>query len=55
MLALLAVQMTVGEVQYRTLLPWWLVLIHVTTAATVWSAIAAFVYRLWRPPASRVA
>ncbi|HEV2590443.1 MAG TPA: COX15/CtaA family protein [Gaiellaceae bacterium] len=54
-LALLAVQMTVGEIQYRTLLPWWLVLIHVTTAATVWAAIAAFVYRLWRPPMTRVA
>jgi cytochrome c oxidase assembly protein subunit 15 len=54
-LGLLAVQMTIGEVQYRTLLPWWLVLIHVTVAATVWAAVAAFVYRLWRPPATRVA
>ncbi|HEX5449156.1 MAG TPA: COX15/CtaA family protein [Gaiellaceae bacterium] len=54
-LALLAVQMTVGEVQYRTELPWWLVLIHVTLAATVWAAVVAFVYRLWRPPASTVA
>jgi cytochrome c oxidase assembly protein subunit 15 len=54
-LALLAVQMTIGEVQYRTLLPWWLVLMHVTVAATVWAAVAAFVYRLWRPPARKVA
>jgi cytochrome c oxidase assembly protein subunit 15 len=54
-LGLLAVQMTVGEVQYRTELPWWLVLIHVTLAATVWGSVVAFVYRLWRPPASRVA
>ena len=54
-LGLLAVQMTVGEVQYRTSLPWWLVLIHVTLAATVWASVVAFVYRLWRPPASTVA
>jgi cytochrome c oxidase assembly protein subunit 15 len=54
-LGLLAVQMAIGEVQYRTQLPWWLVLIHVTTAATVWSAVVAFVYRLWRPPATRIA
>ena len=53
-LGLLAVQMTIGEVQYRTQLPWWLVLIHVTVAATVWAALAAFVYRLWRPPATRI-
>lgn len=54
-LALLAIQMTVGEVQYRTELPWWLVLIHVTLAATVWASVVAFVYRLWRPPGTRVA
>ena len=48
-LGLLAVQMTIGEVQYRTHLPWWLVLAHVTTAATVWSAATAFVFALWRP------
>ena len=28
----------VGEIQYRTHLPWWLVLVHVTLAATVWAA-----------------
>lgn len=54
-LVLLAAQMIVGEVQYRTSLPWWLVLIHVTLAATVWGSVVAFVYRLWRPPATRVA
>jgi cytochrome c oxidase assembly protein subunit 15 len=48
-LGLLAVQMTVGEIQYRTHLPWWLVLVHVTTAATVWAAVTAFVVGLWRP------
>jgi cytochrome c oxidase assembly protein subunit 15 len=45
----LAVQMTVGEIQYRTELPWWLVLVHVTLAATLWAATAAFVVALWRP------
>jgi cytochrome c oxidase assembly protein subunit 15 len=49
LLGLLAVQMTVGEVQYRTHLPWWLVLVHVTVAATVWAAVTSFVYSLWRP------
>src|SRR4029077_12071497 len=51
-LGLLAVQMTIGEVQYRTPLPWWLVLVHVTVAVTVWAALTAFVVRLWRPAAS---
>ncbi|HZP72622.1 MAG TPA: COX15/CtaA family protein [Gaiellaceae bacterium] len=49
LLGLLAVQMTIGEVQYRTSLPWWLVLAHVTTAAMVWAAATAFVFSLWRP------
>ena len=49
LLGLLAVQMTIGEVQYRTHLPWWLVLVHVTVAATVWAAVASFVFSLWRP------
>jgi heme a synthase len=49
LLGLLAVQMTIGEVQYRTHLPWWLVLVHVTVAATVWAALTAFVFSLWRP------
>jgi len=43
------VQMTVGEVQYRTELPWWLVLCHVTLAASLWGATAALVLALWRP------
>jgi heme a synthase len=49
LLGLLAVQMTIGEVQYRTHLPWWLVLVHVTIAATVWAAVTSFVFSLWRP------
>jgi heme a synthase len=48
-LGLLLVQMAVGETQYRTHLPWWLVLVHVTLAATVWAAVTVFVYSLWRP------
>jgi len=48
-LAVLAAQMTVGEIQYRTHLPWWLVLVHVTLAACVWTATMFFVYGLWRP------
>jgi cytochrome c oxidase assembly protein subunit 15 len=51
-LTLLVVQMIVGETQYRTHLPWWLVLVHVTLAATVWAAVTAFVVRLWRPGAT---
>jgi len=49
LLGVLALQMTIGEVQYRTQLPWWLVIVHVVTAATVWSAATAFVFSLWRP------
>ena len=48
-LGVLAFQMIIGEIQYRTKLPWWLVLIHVTNAAVVWAAMTAFVYSLWRP------
>jgi cytochrome c oxidase assembly protein subunit 15 len=54
-LALLAAQMTVGEIQYRTHLPWWLVLVHVGLAACVWTAIASLVYRMWRPELRRAA
>lgn len=53
-LGVLATQMVVGEVQYRNHLPWWLVLIHVTLAAALWSATAALVALLWRPRGSRL-
>jgi len=49
LLGLLAVQMAIGEVQYRNELPWWLVLGHVTVAATVWAATVVLVAGLWRP------
>jgi cytochrome c oxidase assembly protein subunit 15 len=48
-LGVLCVQMAVGEIQYRTVLPWWLVLCHVTLAASLWGATAALVLALWRP------
>jgi cytochrome c oxidase assembly protein subunit 15 len=47
-LTLLVAQMVVGEVQYRTALPWWLVLVHVTLAASVWGSAVALVALLWR-------
>jgi heme A synthase len=46
--------MALGEVQYRTHLPWPLVLVHVGTAAAVWGLLVAFVTVLWRPPAALV-
>ena len=51
-LALLLAQMALGEVQYRTHLPWPLVLVHVGFAAAVWAALVAFVTVLSRPPAA---
>ena len=50
-LGLLVVQMALGEIQYRTHLPWPLVLVHVGIAAAVWAALVGFVTVLWRPPA----
>jgi cytochrome c oxidase assembly protein subunit 15 len=51
LLAVLVVQMLVGEVQYRNALPWALVLVHVALAAAVWALTTALVYALWRMPA----
>ncbi len=50
-LAILALQMTVGEIQYRTYshVPWWLVLVHVTVAAALFGATVGLVACLWRP------
>jgi cytochrome c oxidase assembly protein subunit 15 len=48
--ALLLTQMALGEIQYRTHLPWPLVLVHVGLAAAVWGVLVAFVTVLWRPP-----
>jgi heme A synthase len=52
--ALLLAQMGLGELQYRTHLPWPLVLVHVGMAAAVWGALVAFVTVLWRPPTALV-
>lgn len=49
---LLLAQMGLGELQYRTHLPWGLVLVHVGLAAAVWALLVAFVTVLWRPPAA---
>jgi heme A synthase len=47
--------MALGELQYRTHLPWPLVLVHVGLAAAVWALLVAFVTVLWRPPAALAA
>jgi cytochrome c oxidase assembly protein subunit 15 len=51
-LAALVAQAIVGEVQYRSALPWGLVLVHVFLAATIWALSLALAYVLWRPPSA---
>jgi heme a synthase len=51
LMVILVTQMVVGEVQYRNALPWGLVLVHVTLAATIWALTVAIAYAVWRPPA----
>lgn len=46
----LVVQMAIGEAQWRTQLPWELVLVHVSLAAAVWALTVLLIYVLWRPP-----
>src|SRR5207302_3086553 len=57
LLAILLVQMAVGETQYRTYgtVPWWVVLIHVILAAALFGWTVGLVARLWRPVARNVA
>jgi cytochrome c oxidase assembly protein subunit 15 len=50
LLAVLIVQMALGEIQYRNALPWGLVLAHVFLAAAIWTLTVAIAYALWRPP-----
>ena len=54
LLVVLVAQGVLGEVQYRTHLPWWLVLIHVSLGAAIWGLTVALVYAIWRPPAALV-
>ena len=54
LLGVLLIQMAVGEIQYRNALPWWLVVIHVALAATIWALTVAIAYALYRPPAPLV-
>jgi cytochrome c oxidase assembly protein subunit 15 len=49
-LGLLLAQMAIGEIQYRTHLPWPLVLAHVGLAGAVWALLVGFVTVLWRLP-----
>ena len=51
-LGLLIVQMGVGELQWRTKLPWEIVLLHVTLAAAVWACTVALAMLFYRPPRS---
>lgn len=45
---LLILQMVVGEVQWRSQLPWWLVLVHVLLATAVWAMVVALAVFLGR-------
>ncbi len=55
LLAILLVQMAVGEIQYRTYgsVPWWLVLVHVVAAGVLFAWTVGLVARLWRPLAAK--
>jgi heme a synthase len=53
-LGALVVQAAVGEIQWRSELPWGLVLAHVALAAAVWAGTVALVAALARPPAPLV-
>jgi cytochrome c oxidase assembly protein subunit 15 len=51
LLAILVVQMGIGEAQYRTYgsVPWWVVVIHVATAALLFAWTVGLAGRIWRP------
>jgi heme A synthase len=55
LLAILLAQMVIGETQYRTQLPWWLILAHVVVAASLFGWTVGLVARLWRPLAPNLA
>jgi heme a synthase len=54
LLGLLLLQMGLGELQWRTHLPWGLVLVHVGVASTVWAAVVALAALFHRPTADLV-
>jgi heme a synthase len=51
LLAVLLVQMGLGELQYRTYgtVPWWVVVLHVVAAAALFGWTVGLTARLWRP------
>ena len=51
LLAILLVQMGIGELQYRTYgtVPWWVVVLHVVAAAALFAWTVGLAARLWRP------
>ena len=50
LLAVVVLQMAVGELQWRLELPWGIVVVHVALAAAVWALTCALAAMLWRPP-----
>jgi cytochrome c oxidase assembly protein subunit 15 len=51
-LGLVCLQILIGAVQYHSHLPWWLVLIHVALAVSVWVGVVALAALFQRPLAS---
>jgi heme A synthase len=51
-LEILILQMAIGELQYRTHLPWGLVLVHVSIASALWASVVALASLLRRPIAT---
>lgn len=49
LLGVILVQMAVGEVQWRTELPWGIVLVHVALAAAIWTLAVVLATLFWRP------
>ncbi|MGE5690716.1 MAG: COX15/CtaA family protein [Pseudomonadota bacterium] len=51
LLVVLLAQMAVGEIQWRSALPWGVVLVHVGLAAAIWGLTVLLATVLWRTPA----
>jgi heme A synthase len=52
-LGVLLLQMVVGEIQWRSGLPWGLVLVHVALATAVWAGVVCVAARLWSHPRTK--